>query len=363
MPEQLGEKIHEPSQRRMDEALRRGQIPVSAEVQTAFVLIAFLGGMTFAGRDLWFALLGACNGVLGHLHEFNLSPVGLQRQGIDAALYLARTTGPLLLAIASGALLAGALQSRFQTFSDALRFDWERVSPLAGFSRIFSGKSMIPTSLAVLKLLVIILLTYSQVMQILQDPIFVSSVSAARVAEFLWGTAQGILIRVTVSLAVIAMADYGYQFWRNRQDLMMTHEEMLDEQKTSEGNPQVKAALKQRRQRLSKRRMLLEVPKADFVVTNPTHLAIALRYDRKTMRAPMVVAKGSRLNALRIREIAQQHQVPIIENKPLARMLFKHSKVGGEIPAQFYAAVAELLAYVYRVNRYRYYAEQNRPTS
>ena len=107
--------------------------------------------------------------------------------------------------------------------------------------------------------------------------------------------------------------------------------------------------------------MLMEVPRADLVVTNPTHLAVALRYDRKTMKAPTVVAKGSRLNALKIREIAQQHQIPIIENQPLARMLFKQAKVGGEIPAQFYAAVAELLAYVYRVNRYRYFAEQNRP--
>jgi flagellar biosynthetic protein FlhB len=105
--------------------------------------------------------------------------------------------------------------------------------------------------------------------------------------------------------------------------------------------------------------MLLDVPKADVIVTNPTHLAIALRYDRKTMKAPRILAKGSRLNALRIRELAKQHQVPILENKPLARVMFKYGKVGGEIPAQLYAAVAEILAWVYRVNRYRYYTEQN----
>ena len=105
--------------------------------------------------------------------------------------------------------------------------------------------------------------------------------------------------------------------------------------------------------------MLLDVPKADVVVTNPTHLAIALRYDRKSMKAPKIIAKGSRLNAQRIREIAQKHQVPILENKPLARLMFKYGKVGGEIPAQLYAAVAEILAWVYRINRYRYYTEQN----
>ena len=128
--------------------------------------------------------------------------------------------------------------------------------------------------------------------------------------------------------------------------------------KSTESNPRIKAA-RRRRRAVSKAKALAEVPTADVVVTNPTHLAIALRYNRKTMRAPKVVAKGIRLNAQRIREIAQQHQIPIIENKPLARLLFKHGRVGGEVPAQLYAAVAEVLAWVYRVNRYRYYTEQN----
>ena len=118
-------------------------------------------------------------------------------------------------------------------------------------------------------------------------------------------------------------------------------------------------AARRRRKAKSKKQMLAEVPTADVIVTNPTRIAVALRYDRKTMRAPKVVAKGIRLNAKEIRELAKQHQIPIIENKPLARMLFKHAKVGAEVPANLYAAVAEVLAWVYRVNRYRYYAEQN----
>jgi flagellar biosynthetic protein FlhB len=131
-----------------------------------------------------------------------------------------------------------------------------------------------------------------------------------------------------------------------------------DEAKSSEGNPMIKSA-RRRRRATSQRKMLAAVPKADVILVNPTHIAIALQYDRKTMKAPKIVAKGTRLNALRIREIATQHQVPIVENKPLARMMFKYGKVGGEIPAQLFGAVAEILAYVYRINRYRYYAEQN----
>jgi flagellar biosynthetic protein FlhB len=157
---------------------------------------------------------------------------------------------------------------------------------------------------------------------------------------------------------VLAAADYGYQFWRTQQDMMMTKQELKDEMKSTETNPQIKAA-RRRRRTVSKAKSLAAVPTADVVITNPTHIAIALRYDRKNMRAPKVVAKGIRLNAQQIREIAQQHQIPIIENKPLARLLFKQAKVGGEIPAQLYAAVAEILSWVYRVNRYRYYAEQN----
>jgi flagellar biosynthetic protein FlhB len=140
---------------------------------------------------------------------------------------------------------------------------------------------------------------------------------------------------------------------------MMTREEVKDEVKNQEGDPKVKVRMKTRRRAITQRKMMAEVPKADVIVTNPTHLAIALRYDRKTMGAPRIVAKGSRLNALRIREIAAQHQIPIIENKPLARMMFKYGRVGGEIPAQLYVAVAEILAYVYRTNAYRYYREQN----
>jgi len=138
----------------------------------------------------------------------------------------------------------------------------------------------------------------------------------------------------------------------------MTKQELKDELKNSEVSQRIKSARRKRRA-ITKAQALADIPKADVIVTNPTHIAIALRYDRKSMRAPKVVAKGIRLNAQKIREIAQQHQVPIFENKPLARMLFKHGRVGGEIPAELYAAVAEILAWVYRVNRYRYYAEQN----
>jgi flagellar biosynthesis protein FlhB len=191
------------------------------------------------------------------------------------------------------------------------------------------------------------------------DPIFHSSVGVARIAGFMAESSFKIVLRVALALLVLAAVDYAYQIWSTNRDMMMTKQEVKEESKSSEGNPQVKAQQRRKQRANTKRKMLMEVPKADVIVTNPTHLAIALRYDRKTMKAPKIVAKGSRLNALRIREIAKEHQVPIIENKPLARLMFKYGRVGGEIPAQLYAAVAEILAWVYRVNAYRYYREQS----
>jgi flagellar biosynthetic protein FlhB len=167
-----------------------------------------------------------------------------------------------------------------------------------------------------------------------------------------------VITRVAMSLVILAAGDYAYQFWRTNEDLKMTKEEVKEEAKNTEGNPLVKSQRRRKQIANAKRKMLAEVPKADVVVVNPVHIAVALRYDKKTMRAPKIVAKGSRLNAQRIKEIATEHQVPIVENVPLARLMFKYGRVGGEIPAELYAAVAEILAWVYRVNAYRYYRER-----
>ncbi|HWH67882.1 MAG TPA: EscU/YscU/HrcU family type III secretion system export apparatus switch protein [Candidatus Sulfotelmatobacter sp.] len=354
-----GDKTEQPTGRRLEEALKRGQIARSPEIQTVFVFFAGLAALSFAGKEIWYRLAGAMQGSLGHLHDTTLTSSALQGYAVSGTFLLFQCVGPIVLATALAGLLAGTIQNRFNIASEALSPNWERLNPVAGFQRLFSMRMVAPTAMSIAKLAFIIALVYSEVQSILSDPIFTTSVSVARLAEFLASTWMRLFFRVGLVLLVIAAADYGYQWWRTHQDLMMTKQEVKDEAKNTEGNQQVKAARRNRHRAMGKAKMLAEVPKADVVVTNPTHIAIALRYDRKNMRAPKIVAKGIRLNAQRIRELAQQHQVPILENKPLARMLFKHGKVGGEIPAQFYAAVAEVLAWVYRVNRYRYYTEQN----
>jgi flagellar biosynthetic protein FlhB len=301
----------------------------------------------------------SCISSLGHLHDTPLTLDAMQGYTITGVLALGHCVWPIMAATVVGGLLAGGIQTRFRTSSEALAVNWERLNPVEGFKRLFSMRSTVATALGIVKLSVIIALCYNVIKKILSDPIFYSSVDVARIAGFMADSSFKIVLQVGVSLIVLAAVDYSYKFWQTNQDLKMTKEELKDETKNTEGDPAVKARQRRRRQTMTKRKMLAEVPKADVVVVNPTHIAVALRYDRKTMKAPKIVAKGTRLNALQIRQIAEEHQVPVIENKPLARLMFKYGRVGGEIPAQLYAAVAEILAWVYRVNAYRYYREQS----
>ncbi len=334
----------------------------SPEVQTAFVLLAGLSALYFTGNDMWRQMAGAVARVLGHLHDTPLSTPELQTYAVSGAVWFAKCVGPITLAAVLAGLLAGGIQNRFNTASEALDFHWDRINPAAGFGRVFSGRSAVPTALAALKLAAVALLSWSTIRGVLDDPIFASAVGLDRIAAFMADAGWKICLRVVLVLGGLAALDYTWQWWRTQRDLMMTREEVKEEMKNSEGNPQIKAA-QRRRRAISKRKMLADVPKADVVLVNPTHIAVALHYDRATMKAPRIVAKGTRLNAQRIREIAAQHQVPIVENKPLARMMFKYGKVGAEIPAQLYAAVAEVLAWVYRTNAFRYHARGNNPAS
>jgi flagellar biosynthesis protein FlhB len=359
MSDQAGEKTEKPTGKRLEEALNKGQVARSPEVQTVFVMGGALMALGMTGGEMWRVMGESFISMLSHLHDTAVTLDAMQGYTISGALVLAHCVWPVLAATVIGGLLAGGMQTRFRTSTEALNINWERLNPVEGFKRLFSLRSTVATGMGIVKLTVVILLCFHVIKKILTDPIFYSSVDVARIAVFMADSSFKIIVQVGVSLIILAAVDYSYKFWQTNQDLKMTKEEVKEETKSTEGDPAIKARLRRRRQTMSKRKMLAEVPKADVVVVNPTHIAIALRYDRKTMKAPKIVAKGIRLNALQIRQIAEEHQVPVIENQPLARLMFKYGRVGGEIPAQLYAAVAEILAWVYRVNAYRYYREQS----
>jgi len=359
MSDEAGEKTEKATGKRLEEALNKGQVARSPEVQTVFVLGGALLAVGLTGGEMWRVMGETFISSLSHLHDTAVTINAMQGYAISGLLLLGHCVWPIVAATLTGGLLAGGIQTRFRASPDALDINWERLNPVEGFKRIFSIRSSVATGLGIVKLSVVILLCYNVIKKILADPIFYSSVDVARIAAFMADSSFKIILQVGVSLVLLAAVDYSYKFWQTNEDLKMTKEEVKDEAKNTEGDPAMKARLRRRRQSGSKRKMLAEVPKADVVIVNPTHIAIALRYDRKTMKAPKIVAKGIRLNALQIRQIAEEHQVPVIENQPLARLMFKYGRVDGEIPAQLYAAVAEILAWVYRVNAYRYYREQS----
>jgi flagellar biosynthetic protein FlhB len=357
--DQDGDKTEQATPKRLEQAHNKGQFARSKEVQTAFVLMASLVALGFSGNEMWRLLGNTQVAVLSHLHDTQLTLDAMQGYAIQGALVLGSCVWPILVATLLAGMLAGGIQTRFQTSPDALELNWGRLNPMEGFQRVFSVRSVVPTAINIVKLAVIIGLTYGVIRSVLDDPIFHTSVDTAGIAGFMADSSFRVITRVALALVVVAAGDYGYQYWRTNEDMKMTKEEVKEESKSSEGNPQVKAQRRRKQFANAKRKMLAEIPKADVVVVNPTHIAVALRYDKKTMRAPVIVAKGTRLNALRIREIATENQVPIVENVPLARLMFKYGRVGGEIPAELYAAVAEVLAWVYRVNAYRYYRERS----
>jgi flagellar biosynthesis protein FlhB len=256
-----------------------------------------------------------------------------------------RVVWPFLVVPAVIAAGAALFQSRLALSMSAVMPKWERIDPVQGFQRLLSGRSLVEVLRAVLKLAVVGVVAYVTLradLPLLAYP-GAEGTALAALGRVLWD----LWLRIGLAFLVIAGLDYGYQFWQHEKSLRMTKQEVKQEAKEHEGNPQLRARLRQLQRQMAQRRMMSDVRKADVVLKNPTHYAVALRYDSRKMRAPRVVAKGERLLALRIVEEANGHGIPVVENPPLTRALFKACAIGREVPRDLYRAVAEVLAYVY----------------
>ena len=221
--------------------------------------------------------------------------------------------------------------------------------------RIFSKATLVHSGLDLLKLVSIGFALYVGARNLLEDPLFTAPVEAAYLGQFLNQAAISFLSRLLLSLGVIAAISYAWEKFKNTQDLMMSREEVKEERRNSEGDALMKGAMRRMARRLLQKQMLSAIQTADIVVTNPTHYAVALKYERGVDKAPVVLAKGDNRFARRIKELAAEHGVPMVENRPVARLLFAMGKVGEGIPPELYQAVAEILAVVYRTHRYYYH--------
>jgi flagellar biosynthesis protein FlhB len=353
MAEPAQERTEQPTPKRLEEARRRGQVPRSPELTTAAVVLIAGIGLHFFGSSIASGLRGLMQSDLALARGQVLDPAWLL-PSLQASLARALTAATPILGLTLVAALIAPLTLGGWNFSfEALVPDFTRLSPVNGLQRIFSVRSLVELGKAFAKFLLVATVA---VVFLWQNAGHLLALGAeplrAAIADA--GTlGSNALLALAASLALIAGVDVPWQLWSYKQRLRMTRQEVREELREHEGSPEMKARVRRAQQEVAKRRMMQEVPKADVVVVNPTHFAVALRYDEQRMRAPIVVAKGADEVAARIREVAVEHGVPIFEAPPLARALHRTVAIGGEIPVSLYVAMAQVLTYVYQLRTAR----------
>jgi flagellar biosynthetic protein FlhB len=349
------QKTEQPTEKKLADAMDRGQFAKSHEFSVLFPVAAVLGVMTLtlnsASRELAeYCVISFTSFATTPLHlDTVMMPVS------EAMQVYARVIAPVLVAIIGAVLLASGIQSGFRLSPKAIGFKLEALDPIAGFGRVFNKSAFVKAGIDVLKLVGIGFALWLGARNLIFDPLFTAPVEAAYLGQFLNTATIVFLSRLLFALGIVAAISYAYEKFKRGRELMMTKEEVKEERKQAEGDMHTKAAMRRMARRLMQKQMLDAVKTADVVVTNPTHFAVALKYERGVDQAPVVLAKGENRFAQRIKALAAEHGVPTVENKPVARLLFAVGKVGEAIPAELFQAVAEILAVVYRTHRYYFH--------
>ena len=352
MAEELGERTEAPTARRLTEARERGQVAKSTELTGAIeVAVGLALAMVLGG---W--LVGAMASVMRRTLELETdsAPLGmvdmartLRWAGLEAAIMAA----PFMLAMFVIAAVAHASQSGLLFTTKPLTPKLDKLNPVAGFKRLFGTRNAVKGGMGIAKLAVAGSIAWVVITAKLPDLAGLSNLGAIAGAREMLAIVAEIAAWVIAVFIILGVIDMMYQRWQHTRDLRMTKQQIKDERRTMDGDPEVKRRRMRIAFEMAMQRIRKDVPQADVVVTNPTHFAVALKYDAATMAAPMVTAKGADLMAYRVREVAVANGVPIVERPPLARALFHHVEVGETISAEHYEAVAEVLAYVYRLER------------
>lgn len=351
--ESFQERTEQPSPKRLEDAREKGQVPRSRELSTGALLISAAATLMFTGPKLYadFSAFMQAGLQIPRAVAFDSSLIFPFL--ITPLRQLLMSVAPLIGLLFLVALVSPLLLGGWNFSTRAFIPDFSRLNPMSGLGRIFSKHGLIELAKAVAKLLAVGILALWVIWR--ERHTFFSLVGnglgagAAHLGQLLVWT----FLVLAAGTLIIVLIDVPFQLWWHQHNLKMTKEELRQEAKESEGDPQVKGRIRSMQREAARKRMMSEVPKADVIVTNPTHYAVALRYKNGTMRAPQVVAKGSDLLAARIRELAADHRVPVLEAPPLARALYQHVEIGREIPAALYTVVAEVLAYVYQLRLYQ----------
>ncbi len=351
MPESAGqERTEKATGKKRQEARKKGQVAQSREISSAMILLTALGVFYFAGSWIFWNLSGIISGVFQNIGSLRFA--GITDASAFSTEYFSQfmlALLPIFMPLAIVGFVANVIQVGFLFSSEAIALKPNKLNPISGMKRFVSLKSMVELGKSIIKVLFIAGIAYLLVKSEIQEFPMLIHREVGQILVFIARVSLKVCFFVCVALIVLAIVDYIYQRWQYEQDLKMTKQEVKDEQKQTYGDPKVKARIRGVQMEMARRRMMEAVPEADVVITNPTRLAIALKFDAREMIAPQVLAKGAGHIAGRIREIAREHQIPVVEEKPLAQALYKMVEIGDYIPAELYRAVAEVLAYVYRL--------------
>lgn len=341
------ERTEEATSRRRDEAREKGQVARSQELVSVGILVACLIYFYFGTSGLLKNVMELMTSGFRTAGQMTLTPDSLISLFSDYIFKGFIIVAPIMVSVFVAAVLGNVLQIGFMFSSESVSPQFSKIDPIKGFQRLFSLRSIVELVKSILKVCIVGLVAYLVVKNEIDNML-------PLMEESVWGTmiyfgkvCFKILLATTIILVILAILDYIYQRWEYEKSLRMTKQEIKDEYKNTEGDPLIKSRIRRLQREIAQKRMMAQVPKADVVITNPTHFAVAIRYDYESMMAPKVVAKGANLIAEKIKQIARENDVPIVEDKPLAQVLYKMVDIDQLIPEDLYKAVAEVLAFVY----------------
>ncbi len=350
MPEEsFQERTEEATPKRREEARKKGQVAKSRELASVAVLLSGILTLFWGCGFFYHQLSTILRYYFQHAASIHVNPTNMQGIALLALRQMAVVMAPLFGIMTLVAILANFLQIGPLLALEQIKPKFSHISPLSGIKRLFSPQALMELFKSLFKLGVVTWIAYATVRGEMYSLLPLLDQAPAQILSYIGKVSFEIFFRSALAMIILAIIDFLFQRWQHEKELKMTKQEVKEEYKQTEGDPQVKARIRSLQREAAKKRMMAEVPEADVVITNPTHLAVALKYDGLTMEAPQVVAKGAGLVAEKIKEIAREHGVPVIENKPLAQSLYKSVEVGQTIPETLYKAVAEVLAFVYRL--------------
>lgn len=351
MAERTTQPTHEPTPRRWEKASEDGELAFSSELIGGLIVLVAM--FFFWGLGQWFfdSLLTSIRERLTYFEPMIVHPDTVllaMRRNLEQVGIVCIS---LMMSVVAITVLAGTLQTRFNLSFKPLELKWNKINPQNGLKRIFSTRSLNRGLISIAKTAAIVAASYYITVG---RSVEISQAGMKTYGEML-GVGASLILTIgfttAILMVVIGLADLGFQMWKHKKDLMMTTQEVKDENKDTVGDPQIKARIRRLQNELAKKQVVQEVPKASVVITNPTHYAVALKYDPLVSTAPIVIAKGSDYLAKQIIEVAKEHGVAVVERKPIARFLYANVKVGGEIPYELYQSVAEILNFIHELDR------------